>query len=1244
MKLRICLIVLSVLGAAKLHAQEFFVANKGQWADSILFRAELPNAQFHIERKGFRVYLFDHIQAHPDEHGHAFGFMPGDTFKAHTFFIAWENAQIPAAQGLKKRSEYYNYFLGSDPKHWASHVPVFEEILLSELYPGIDVQIFGTGKGEIKYNFLVKPGADPNQIKWRYHGLDGVSLHGFEIKLETSLGQQREYAPLAYQESTQSKAGISVRYQEAEPGLFGFRLGEYRKTETLVIDPVLVFSTYTGSFADNFGFTATYDSKGNAFGGGDTRDIFNGNWVPSLGAFQRTFGGGTDNQDLLLGDVPRDVAIMKFAPDGKSMLYATYLGGNRNEQPHSMVVDSKDNLVVFGTTFSANFPGQGTGAQKSIGGSADVFVAKLSEDGSQLLGMSYIGGSGRDGLNGSMSNSGTNTDVLGFNFGDYFRGEVVVDGFDNVLIASCTQSSQAQGFPVKNGFNNNFGGYKDGFICKLNANLTQIEWCSYIGGADEETAYGLALDQAGNIFVCGGTNSNSMNISMSGPLKNYQGGKADGYVLKIASNGTTILSGTYLGTSLYDQAYFVQVDKFGQVYLTGQTEGNWQAFPSNVYHEAEGGQFIVKFDNSLNTRLIQTTFGKGSHKPQLSPTAFLVDSCERVFFAGWGGQTNEAPFGNGGSTRNQIITPDAFQKTTDTSDFYLIVFTKGIRKVLYATYMGGGTLSNPLGEHVDGGTSRFDPKGVVYHSVCGGCGASATPDFPTTQGAFSRRNNSNNCNNAVFKIDFENLNQAPRVQDTLIRIVAGTFLQFDYFVRDADDDSVYIVYSSSFLSDTSLKFTKPQLVPGQSKGFSSLKNTWVWQSGCEHMGLDTIVIQAIAHDEGCPEYKTDTAYIRIVVLPPPAPEPPDVICMTFLNDDRIRLTWQMPDSNIYLDQYILFRKRGQDPWEAIDTIGAVNEFIKIDSTAISNHKTNYCYKIVGRNACGMPGDTSYTICTIDQRENPIGKGEIFTTTVHNDKEVHTYWFSSKEPDFQGYTLWKKTNDGSSQYQIIKEIDNQFDTSYQDSDVEVDLYSYCYIITVADKCENSSVASNEGCSILLQGESIPYQHNLNWSEYRQWSDGVMTYQLLRHDDRQIQLPVQRGDATFLQTIDTSLDYDWGAYWYEIRAKESGGNEARSRSNRIKLIQKPLLHVPTAFTPNGDYLNEVWGIVDVFVKDYKLLVYNRWGQKVLETNDKNYQWDAYFRGEDPFDAVFIWYVVYTGWDGSKHSQKGTLTILR
>lgn len=1224
-------------------AQIHFVENKGQWDEENLYQASIPGGFLIIEEDALLITRSAIIHP-PDFHGtHAHGFLAGDTLKCHTVKLNWINSSLKSHEGKKKLDAYHNYFIGNDPAKWASHVALYEEVLLKDLYPGIDLQILGTNTNQIKYNFLVHPGANPELIKWTYEGEDFARINEGNLEVGTSLGTQIEESPYAYQLYGKNDPAVPVSFKESQ-GVFAYSLpNSYNKNQELIIDPVLVFSTYTGSFSDNFGFTATYDSKGNAYAGGDTRDKGTQFWPTSPGAFQKTFGGGTSDQDKLLGDLPRDCAIMKLAPDGKTLIYATYLGGSKNEQPHSMVVDNGDHLFILGTTFSTDFPNLNSGAQKTHQGDCDVFVAKLSSDGTQLLGMTFIGGSGRDGLNGKRS-SNLQLGELAYNFGDEFRGEIFADKNGGIYVASSTESSAAQGFPVKNGFNNSFGGEQDGFVAKLTNDLTQIDWCSYIGGSSEETCYGVGVDSKLNVFVCGGTNSINLGFNVNGVNKANNGGKADGYVLKISPNGKSLLAGTYIGTSSYDQCHFVQIDKYDQVYVTGQTAGAIGAFPANVFSEPDGGQFIFKLDNDLKNILIQSTFGGGNIKPQLSPTAFLVDSCERIFFCGWGGSTNSTPLGHGGNTAKMTVTPDALKTVTDRSDFYLVVFTKGMKKMLYATFIGGGTTLNELHEHVDGGTSRFDPKGVVYHSVCAGCGGGSTPDFPTTPGAYSTTNNSPNCNNAIFKIDLENLNQAPEIRDTIITFTAGEHLKFNYTVYDPDDDSVFIEYSGTFIDDPNVLISKPSVVNPSSKGLQSLTHTWNWTTNCEHVGLDTVVIKAIAHDEGCPDYKTDTAYIKLVIVPPPAPFPPDVICMTFTSNDELKLTWKMPDSNIYLDKYILYKSSDGGPWTPTDTVGKTNSFSKKDQNTPQNTQIDYCYKIVGLNACGKPGDTSYTICSIDQSLSPIKPAEIYTTTVVQDKEVHTYWYKSNEPDFRGYEVWKKTNQAGNDFELLKEIKDVDDTLFIDKDVEVNLYSYCYILKVEDKCQNSSFPSNEGCSILLQGESIPYQHNLKWSEYSQWTNGVSEYKLVRHDDRQITSPVQYGDGFWLNTIDTSLDYDWGAYWYKIQAQELNGNNAESESNEILLIQKPLLHVPTAFTPNGDIHNQVWGIVDVFVKDYKLLVYNRWGQKVLETSDKNYQWDGYFVSEDPFDNVYIWYVVYTGWDHSSHTQKGTLTILR
>lgn len=1228
-----------------LSAQIFFTENKGQWPREVLFRADIPDGYLSIEANAL---VYTRLYSNNPEYFHH-GPVKGDTLIVHNQRIELEGGNLSAkGLGKNKRKEYHNYFIGDDPSKWASQVSLFEKVVLYDVYPGIDMEIYARGNNSVKYDFVVHAGADPEKIVLLYLGQGSMAIKNKNLHVQTPVGEIIEEAPYAYQLHGKNIPNIDARYK-LDGNRLRFVIGEtYEPSKPLIIDPVVIFSTYTGSTSDNFGFTATYDFLGHGFAGGDVR----GQGYPSSpGVVQFIFHDGTFNQDEVLGDIPRDCAIMKLSPDGTTKVWATFLGGSRNEQPHSMVVDSKNNLIVMGSTFSTDFPNNGQGFSIVNKGSGDIFVIKIREDGTQIMGMSYLGGSGRDGLNGRrpFSQFEANTSPLHYNFGDEFRGEVIVDKNDNVYIASSTESTNASGFPAVNSFNTNFGGMQDGCVFKLSPDLRTLHWGAYVGGPGHETCFSLDIDADGSVYVCGGSNSSTMSFSPLTLHPNYLGGRSDGYVIKLNNDGNTIMGGTFIGTNAYDQCYFVKVDKFGQVYLTGQTAGTVSPFPGNVYSSANGGQFIYKLTSDLQTRLISTTYGVGNIKPQISPSAFMVDSCERVFVSGWGGATNSVPLGNGGSTTNMQTTTDAYDDKSDGSDFYLAVFSKNMTKLLYGTFIGGGYFNsvadkNILAEHVDGGTSRFDPRGIVYQSVCGGCGGNATPDFPTTTGAYSRTNNSDNCNNALFKLDFENLNAAPVVEDITYTITALDTLNFSYFGSDPDDqDSLFLSFSGDALDGVT--FPKPWVKPDAdlAKGLGSVGTSFNWISNCSHVARE-IKIRVSLNDKGCPSFKEDSATITIVVLPPPAPLPPEVICMTFLGEDRLKLTWSLSDTSGYLAFYILYKSVDGGPFQAIDTLynGTNQEFFDAN---VPNHTVNdYCYKMIGVNVCGVMGGESYTICSVDQHNKPIEGTEIVVTTVVDNKNIFTTWFESNEPDFQGYTLYKKINDPKTTYEFVQFFENKPDTFYLDTRVKVQDYSYCYALAVKDKCGNNSAKSNPGCSILLQGESVPFQHNLFWNPYSEWEFGVQQYDLWRHDDRYYDTLIQTGNSLFDQTIDTSLDYDWGGYWYKIRATELNGNSAVSESNEIYLFQAPLLHVPTGFSRNGDFLNDVWGISDVFVKDYRLLVFNRWGEKVLDTPDKNFQWDGYFRQEQPADNVFIWYVVYTGWDGSTHTQKGTLTLLR
>src|SRR5665213_1861309 len=225
---------------------------------------------------------------------------------------------------------------------------------------------------------------------------------------------------------------------------------------------------------------------------------------------------------------------------------------------------------------------------------------------------------------------------------------------------------------------------------------------------------------------------------------------ADGYVSHLNAAGSSLLQSSYIGTSGYDQAYFVQLDQSSNVYLFGQTAG---AYPvtGGVYSNPNGGQFIHKLNPTLSATIYSTVFGSGGNTPNISPAAFLVDTCENVYTSGWGGQC--IPYGSTGTTFGMPVTANAFQQTTDGCDFYFFVLKKNAASLWYASFFGGVGGSD---EHVDGGTSRFDKRGVIYQSVCAGCGG--TNNFPTTVGAWSQTNNSFNCNNAVIKLDFQLVN------------------------------------------------------------------------------------------------------------------------------------------------------------------------------------------------------------------------------------------------------------------------------------------------------------------------------------------------------------------------------------------------------------------------------------------------------------------------------------------------------
>jgi len=721
-----------------------FVENRNQWHERVLFRADIPGGAMFVEQDRFtyafasqqqKAEIFQYYYNHPPRYEG----MPfvNPEMDCHALSVRFKNISSQARwTGAAADAAYRNYFLGKDPAHWAGGVPGWQEVFCENIYPGTDLKL-GNREGKLKYDFLLEPGSNPDRIVLQIEGAESLSIDSQgNLKIVTTVNEIQEMAPVAWQESEGQKFPVACRFRLMGNELsFEFPEG-IDSTKRLVIDPILIFSTFSGSLADNFGFTATYDTAGNLYSGGNVYAL---GFPVTVGAYQTNFVGGA-------GATAYDVAILKYNPTGTGLIYATYLGGLGGDQPHSMFVNGNDELVVMGTTEAADFPVTPGAYDGTHNGGFDIFVAKFNPTGTALLASTFVGGTADDGINAPILFSLNPGFPLHFQYADEFRGDVNTDMVNEVYVASCTRSAD---FPTTVGaFQTVFsGGAQDGCVFKLNANLTSMQWSSYLGGSGEDAAYSIGLTPTNSLYVAGGTTSLNFPVTGAALSGAFNGGQADGFVVQFSATGNTLQNSTYIGTLNYDQAYFVQLSNSGDVYLSGQSSGGVFPVVGAVYTNANSGQFIAALDPNLSSIQLSTVFGTGSGVPDLSPSAFLVDKCGYVYFSGWGGALSNS------STFGLPVSPNAFQSTTDGNDFYLIVLDPGMSGLFYASIIGGAISQ----EHVDGGTSRFDKNGIVYQSVCGGCGGNS--DFPTTPGAWSNTNNSVtpmvNCNNAAFKFDFQ---------------------------------------------------------------------------------------------------------------------------------------------------------------------------------------------------------------------------------------------------------------------------------------------------------------------------------------------------------------------------------------------------------------------------------------------------------------------------------------------------------
>ncbi len=726
-----------------------FIENKNQWSSDIAYKNDIGNGRqiyFYKDKLTFVSYHYDYKthkrrdlnpHAQPNRHPHTKRIKG---VKGHIFDIKFLNSNIETTfQPSIKQNFYHNYFLG-DKNSWASEVPLYKYLVYKNIYPEINLALKGIPNG-LKYEFQVSAHADPQKIRLAYEGLLNIYLENNKLYMITSLDTLIESSPYCYQVIDNDTIFVPSLYKlENKILTYDFPNG-YNTNYDLIIDPQIAFATLSGSTNDNWGSIATPGENGSVYGIGK---IFGNSFIPiNTGSFDMTFNGG----DM-------DISILKFNSTG-ILLYAAFLGGDDTDNAHSARIDNNNDLVILGTTGSNNFPTSATAFDNTFNGGtmdfistgdvylngSDIFITKISANGTNILGSTLLGSNASDGLN-------TLQDYFfGASF-DYAYEEfdnLIFDASNNIYIATTTNGDITA--PNKVG---SLQGAQDGIVAKFNSDLSQVLWLSYIGSTGLETATDIAINSSGLVAIIGTTTSSNFPTTAGTLNQTYQG-NGDAFVVTL--NGTTgaTISSTFLGTANREVGFSLDFDRNDNIVATGWTAGQYP-LTNGVYTFGGGNSFLVSdiFFHKINSTLTQTLFSTRINGSILNLMGFGLDNCDQLNLIAWAntfaGFTNEL---------NLPITDNAVQPVSqDSADLYYLILSSQADALVYATFYGGND-NTRSGDHSDGGRTNIGKNGNIVIPVCS-C-SDINNSFPTTAGAFASSVGSLNCNQGLVRFNVEDL-------------------------------------------------------------------------------------------------------------------------------------------------------------------------------------------------------------------------------------------------------------------------------------------------------------------------------------------------------------------------------------------------------------------------------------------------------------------------------------------------------
>lgn len=558
-----------------------FEPDHNQVNPSIVFFARAGNLELKLRPMGFDLSLAGRDQQ--------------STALKIDFVGANSNASISASDRMIGET---NYFMGRDPSSWKTHIPNFGRVIYSSIYPGVDVVFHGNGQ-RLEHDFVIAPGADYHAIRMRFSGSDKVSLQSDgTLVIPEAAGSLFFYPPRIYQTKGHKQESRRGGFILLANGDVGFRVDQYDRSEQLVIDPILNYSTFVSN-SPFLTFGVAVDSVGNTFLAGCAPD--------------------------LNGQTAR-LAVIKMNAAGNSAIYTSYFGDSC--EPYGGVkVDTNGNAVVAAASYqSANLPLKNPILTPANGALWYAYICSLSPDGSALNYASVLGGSGWTYVDAVALDSNGNA---------YVTGDTDWNGFPQ------TQGALKNATPA---YPNNVV-YVAKFLINGSLGYSALLGVDtpQNGGGGPIGPTGITVDNAGNAYVTGSagtlwpTTANAYEPQIPG-----QSPYAAPFVTSISADGSSVNYSTFIGS--YGRPGGIAVNQQGDVVLAGSNVSPSFPTTSNAYQSTypaapepiNAGSFFSIL-NSNGSQLVYSSFLHGTGAPVSSATQILgmtLDSSDDIWLTG----------------------------------------------------------------------------------------------------------------------------------------------------------------------------------------------------------------------------------------------------------------------------------------------------------------------------------------------------------------------------------------------------------------------------------------------------------------------------------------------------------------------------------------------------------------------------------------------------------------------------------